>query len=129
MQTIELNRTSLSVSEPDAAPTSDAGAVHAKGQPQPDNGSPQSALRGVGRFAIWTVAILYLAGISFDGAGYYGPLAKLPEPARFYLSVSALFADASKAISEYRAEGWVCRESRWREIDTRAYCPLHADDK
>jgi hypothetical protein len=30
---------------------------------------------------------------------------------------------------DYRAEGWLCTERRWVEIDTRPYFPMRSDDK
>ena len=32
-------------------------------------------------------------------------------------------------VIDYRAEGWLCGERRWTELDTRAYFPLDPDDK
>jgi hypothetical protein len=86
-------------------------------------------MRALVRVAIRVLAVIYLFGIFFDGVGFDPPLRGLPGPIRFAFEVAALFPDAATAVSEYRAEGWLCRSSRWEEIDTRKYFPLHPDDK
>jgi hypothetical protein len=86
-------------------------------------------MRAIARLAIRVVAVLYLVGLFFDGVGYDPPIRNLPGPLRYAIEVAALFPDASKAVSEYRAEAWVCDDKRWEEIDTRPYFPLHPDDK
>jgi hypothetical protein len=86
-------------------------------------------MRALARFAIRLTAVLYLAGLFFDGVGYDAPLRGLPGPIRISLEVAALFPDAAKAISEYRVEAWMCGERRWQEIDYQKYFPLHSDDK
>jgi len=86
-------------------------------------------MRALARLAIRLLAVLYLAGLFFDGVGYDPPLRDLPGPIRYSLEVAALFPDAAKAISEYRAEAWLCGQRRWQEIDTRVYFPLDPDDK
>jgi hypothetical protein len=86
-------------------------------------------MRALGRVAIRLLAVLYLAGLFFDGIGYDAPLRGLPGPLRYAIEVAALFPDAAKSISEYRAEAWMCKEHRWQELDTRKYFWLDPDDK
>ncbi len=86
-------------------------------------------MRALARFAIRLLSVLSLAGLFFDGVGYDAPLRNLPGPFRYAIEVAALFPDAAKSVSEYRAEAWVCRERRWEELDTRKYFPLDPDDK
>jgi hypothetical protein len=81
------------------------------------------------RVALRGVAALYLVGLFLDGVGCDVPPRVLPPAADYFLQVAALFPDAATAATDYRAEGWVCAEKRWREIRTAAYFPLDPDDK
>jgi hypothetical protein len=84
--------------------------------------------RGV-RTALRWLAALYLAGLWLEGAGSTLPETVLPRPVSFFLQVAALFPHAATAAIDYRAEGWVCADGAWREMDTRAYFPIDADNK
>jgi hypothetical protein len=85
-------------------------------------------MRAPGRYALRLLAGAYLVGLWLDGIGCEVPRI-LPRPAEYFLQVAALFPDAATAASEYRAEGWICGEQRWQELDPRPYFPLDPDDK
>jgi len=85
-------------------------------------------MRAAGRYALRALAGAYLVGLWLDGIGCEVPRV-LPRPAEYFLQVAALFPDAATAASSYRAEGWICAEQRWQELDTRPYFPLDPDDK
>ena len=72
---------------------------------------------------------LYLAGVWLEGVGSSIPQAILPRTPLYFLQIAALFPHAAVNVIDYRAEGWLCKEHRWQEIDTRAYFPLDPDDK
>jgi len=52
-----------------------------------------------------------------------------PRPVLYFMQVASLFPKAAPYSFEYHAEGWFCSENTWREIDTRPFFPLRADDK
>jgi hypothetical protein len=81
------------------------------------------------RLTLRVAAVIYLLGIWLDGVGCDAPPAYLPLTVDYFLDVAALFPDAAKAASEFRAEGWLCRERTWEELDVRPYFPLDPDDK
>jgi hypothetical protein len=72
---------------------------------------------------------MYLAGLWLDGIGCDVPARVFPAPADYFMQVAALFPDAATAVSEFRAEGWLCEERRWQEVDTRPYFPIDPNDK
>jgi hypothetical protein len=76
-----------------------------------------------------TLAGAYLVGVWLDGAGTGIPARILPRTANYFLQVSALFPVAAVASIDYRAEGLVCGERTWMELDTRPYFPIDPDDK
>jgi hypothetical protein len=71
----------------------------------------------------------YLAGVWLDGTGSTLPSHVLPRAANYFLQVAALFPRAATMSIDYRAEGWVCGEHAWTELDTRPYFPIDPDDK
>ena len=81
------------------------------------------------RWILAGLAAAYLAGVWMDGVGSTLPSSILPRSANYFLQVSALFPYAALASIDYRAEGWVCAENKWEEIDTRPYFPIDADNK
>jgi hypothetical protein len=87
------------------------------------------AMRASGRYALRVLAATYLVGLWLDGIGCEIPSRALPRPAEYFMQVAALFPDAATAASEYRAEGWICADQRWQELDSRPYFPLDPDDK
>jgi hypothetical protein len=71
----------------------------------------------------------YLAGVWLDGTGTGIPAEVLPGVANYFVQVSALFPYAATASIDYRAEGYVCSEGTWQELDTRPYFPINREDK
>jgi hypothetical protein len=85
--------------------------------------------RGRRRVALRVLAVAYLAGVWLDGTGTGIPARVLPGTLNCFLQVAALFPTAAVASIDYRAEGFVCGEGAWRELDTRPYFPIDPDDK
>jgi hypothetical protein len=81
------------------------------------------------RAALQLLAAGYLAGVWLDGSGTTLPSHVLPRTANYFLQVAALFPRAATMSIDYRAEGWVCRDRAWSEIDTRPYFPIDPNDK
>lgn len=81
------------------------------------------------RVALRTLAALYLVGLWLDAVGCSIPGRVLPHALDYFMEVAALFPEAAGGAIDYRAEGWVCADARWQELDTRPYFPLDPDDK
>jgi hypothetical protein len=81
------------------------------------------------RGALVITAALYVATVWLDGVGSTFPSKLLPRPWVYFAQVAALFTTASPKIIDYRAEGWVCAEKKWVEVDVRPYFPLDAENK
>jgi hypothetical protein len=81
------------------------------------------------QLALSIVAVIYFVTMFFDSSGvsFWGRM--LPRSARYFAQVACLFPSAGQYAIEYRAEGWSCAESRWREIDVRDAFPIDADNK
>lgn len=75
------------------------------------------------------LACAYLVGVWLDGTGSTLPAAVLPRAANYFLQIAALFPSAAIASIDYRAEGYVCADRKWQELDTRPYFPIEPDDK
>ena len=88
---------------------------------------PRSPTRA--RTAWRVVAACYLAGVWLDGTGTTLPSHVLPHTANYFLQVAALFPRAATMSIDFRAEGWVCRDRAWTELDTRPYFPIDPNDK
>jgi hypothetical protein len=82
-----------------------------------------------GGIALRVLAGAYLLGVWLDGVGTGIPARVLPRAANYFVQVAALFPRASTASIDYRAEGFVCSEGTWMELDTRPYFPVDRDDK
>jgi hypothetical protein len=85
--------------------------------------------RSLASSALRWLAVAYLAGVWLDGVGSTLPAQVLPRVANYFLQVAALFPHAATASIDYRAEGWVCADRKWQELDTRPYFPLDPNDK
>jgi hypothetical protein len=81
------------------------------------------------RVALRTLAGAYLLGVWLDGSGTGIPASVLPREANYFVQVAALFPFAALTSIDYRAEGFVCKEGAWMELDTRPYFPIDPDDK
>jgi hypothetical protein len=79
--------------------------------------------------ALTVAAFVYFAAVFLEAAGSKLPSRWLPRPVLFFTQDAALFPGAAKVAIEYRAEGWLCQEQRWTELDTRPFFPIDADDK
>jgi hypothetical protein len=91
--------------------------------------TPQEKKRRFVRVGLRTIAALYLVGLWLDAIGCTTPSRLLPHALDYFMEVAALFPEASSGAIDYRAEGWVCADARWQELDTRPYFPLDPDDK
>lgn len=81
------------------------------------------------RVGLRFLACGYLAGIWLDATGSTLASTYLPLAANYFLQVAALFPSAAIASIDYRAEGYVCADGKWEELDTRPYFPIEPDDK
>jgi len=72
---------------------------------------------------------LYLAGVWLEGVGSTLPGTLLPRTPLYFLQIAALFPHAAVNVIDFRAEGWLCKERRWQELDTRPYFPIDPNDK
>ena len=83
------------------------------------------------RFAMFwvVVAALYLATVWLDGVGSNVPSKLTPRPWLYFSQIAALFVNAAPKVIDYRAEGWVCSEHKWQEIDVRPYFRIDEDNK
>lgn len=72
---------------------------------------------------------IYLAVVWLDAVGSNLPAKLLPRAALYFGQIAALFKWAGEKQIDYRAEGWVCAEKKWVEIDVRPFFPLDADNK
>jgi hypothetical protein len=93
------------------------------------SGSSTRDRRRLTTVVLRTLAGAYLLGVWLDGAGTGIPARVLPRTANYFLQVSALFPVAAVASIDYRAEGFVCGQGTWMELDTRPYFPIDPDDK
>lgn len=84
---------------------------------------------GRARTALTVLAGCYLVGVWLDGTGSTLPSHILPRTANYFLQVAALFPRAATMSIDYRAEGWICEERRYAELDTRPYFRIDPDDK
>lgn len=75
------------------------------------------------------IAAAYLATVWLDAVGSSLPAKLAPKPWVYFGQIAALFKWAGQKQIDYRAEGWVCAEKRWVEIDVRPFFPLDADNK
>jgi hypothetical protein len=92
--------------------------------------SPQAeARRRWLRTSLVLLAGAYLACVWLDSVGSNVGWKFLPRTWVYFTQVAALFTDASPRVIDYRAEGFLCAEKKWVEIDVRPYFPLDADTK
>jgi hypothetical protein len=85
--------------------------------------------RSFSRAALPWLAGAYLAGVWLDGTGSSLPARVLPRVVNYFLQIAVLFPTAARSSIDYRAEGWVCADRAWQEIDTSAYFPIQSNDK
>jgi len=87
--------------------------------------SPEAeARRRYLRIALVVVAAVYLVTVWLDGVGSNFPSKRMPRPFVYFAQVAALFKTSSPKIIDYRAEGWVCSEKKWVELDVQPWFPL-----
>ena len=91
--------------------------------------APPPAGRPWRRYALVAIAGLYLADVWLDGVGSNLPGKVLPRSLLYFGQIAALFPHAGEKQIDYRAEGWVCAERKWVEIDPRPWFPIDADNK
>lgn len=81
------------------------------------------------RVALVAVATSYLMTVWFDGIGARWPSQYLPRPWLYFGQIAALFKHAGLKAIDYRAEGWICAERRWVEIDVQPFFQIDRDNK
>jgi hypothetical protein len=83
----------------------------------------------------WLRAIAFALGVLYPSLILLDELAPrtvdqiVPRPLLYFAQVAALFPRASTYTIEFRAQGWSCKDHRFREIDVRPYFPIHRNDK
>src|SRR5580698_2964863 len=95
----------------------------------PPSARPSSPHPSRARIALTALGAAYLGGVWLDGTGSTLPSRVLPRTANYFLQVAALFPRAATMSIDFRAEGWVCRDHAWAELDTRPYFPIDPNDK
>jgi len=81
------------------------------------------------RVGLCAAALAYFATVWLDGIGSAQPAKYLPRIWVYFAQIAALFKNAGLAAVDYRAEGWMCSERKWVEIDVRPYFEIDADNK
>jgi hypothetical protein len=81
------------------------------------------------RYALMALATLYLADVWLDAVGSNLPAKLLPRAVLFFGQIAALFPKAGEKQIDYRAEGWLCSEHKWVEIDPRPFFPIDVENK
>jgi hypothetical protein len=81
------------------------------------------------RLLLLSIAALYFSVILLDRFKRSWANALFPPVAVFFAQISGLFPTAATASVEYRAEGWLCAEQRFVELDMDPLFPMLADNK
>lgn len=81
------------------------------------------------RYALVALAGIYLADVWLDGVGSNLPSKVLPRSLLYFGQIAALFPHAGEKQIDYRAEGWLCAERKWVEIDPRPWFPIDRENK
>jgi hypothetical protein len=91
--------------------------------------APEAKPRTWKTYAFVALAGLYLADVWLDGVGSTMPGKVLPRSLLYFGQIAALFPHAGEKQIDYRAEGWLCSEHKWVEIDPRPWFPIDQDNK
>ncbi|MBW8888181.1 MAG: hypothetical protein JF616_10540 [Fibrobacteres bacterium] len=75
------------------------------------------------------IALAYFAVLIADHVRARGLRSVVPGPILFFAQIADLFPDASSGIIEYRAEGWLCGQKRFVELDMSKLFPMLAGNK
>ena len=78
--------------------------------------------------ALPIVAVLYLVMLVFHQFRHNAWPKALQAPMLFIESTE-LFPTADRYATEFKLEGYSCREKAWQPMDPRPYFPMHGDDK
>ncbi len=84
---------------------------------------------GPRRLALTFFALFYLVNVWLDGVGSNLPVRLFPRAWVYFTQIAALFRLAGAKAIDYRAEGYVCSERRWTEIDVRPFFRIDQDNK
>jgi hypothetical protein len=75
------------------------------------------------------LATVYFVGV-WTEAREAGTAARwFPAPVAYFMQIAALYAGATHHATDYRAEGFRCRDRVWSEIDPSPWFPVDADNK
>jgi hypothetical protein len=99
---------------------------------QPTDDAPLPAARGRRRsftLAMAAIAGLYMGSLWLTAVGSSLPGKVMPRSVVFFTEVAGLFTFATRAVTDYRVEGWSCAEQRWVELDEQGWFPTNADNK
>lgn len=81
------------------------------------------------RFGLVAAALIYFAVLIADHTRTRGLRSVVPGPFLFFAQIADLFPEASAGIIEYRAEGWLCAQKRFVELDMGKLFPMLAGNK
>jgi hypothetical protein len=83
--------------------------------------------------ALYFVGIFAEAATSKTGASQHFLTRHLRHevgaPLAYFTQIAALFPGAAGHATDYRVEGYRCRDKTWTELDVRPYFPIDADNK
>jgi hypothetical protein len=79
--------------------------------------------------ALGAIAVVYFAAIFTEAAKSGSSARWLPAPLAYFTQVAALFPGAARNATDYRVEGFRCRDKSWSEIDVSPWFPIDADNK
>lgn len=81
------------------------------------------------RIALVVLALGYFSVLIADHVRARGLRSVVPGPVLFFAQIADLFPEASAGIIEYRAEGWLCGQKRFEELDMGKLFPMLAGNK
>jgi hypothetical protein len=81
------------------------------------------------RVGLIALALAYFSVLIADHLRVHGLRSVVPGPVLFFAQVADLFPEASGGIIEYRAEGWLCGQQRFAELEMGTLFPMLAGNK
>jgi hypothetical protein len=81
------------------------------------------------RMGLIAAALIYFSVLIADHTRARGLRSVVPAPFLFFAQIADLFPEASAGIIEYRAEGWLCAQKRFVELDMGKLFPMLAGNK
>jgi hypothetical protein len=94
-----------------------------------DDGVARAWGGGSIRYVLGALAALYLGALLTEAAKSGTSARWLPPPLAYFTQVAALFPGAARHATDYRVEGFRCRDRTFGEIDVRPWFRIDADNK